>query len=81
MPIPAFNEIKAPALQLLSDGKSRKLAEIYEILAKRIVPDREPSPARSGHENMRALPLPAGKHPESCHVEQDPQRNQGQSSG
>ena len=34
MPIPEFNEIKAPALQVFSDGKLRKVAEIYEVLAK-----------------------------------------------
>lgn len=33
MPIPEFNEIKAPALQLLSDGKAVKSADFHEPLA------------------------------------------------
>ncbi len=35
MPIPEFNEIKAPALELLSDGKLWKTSELYEPLAGR----------------------------------------------
>ena len=34
MPIPEFNEIKAPAMQFFADGKSHKNSEIYEVLAK-----------------------------------------------
>lgn len=33
MPIPEFNEIKAPALQLFADGKSRRASETYDFLA------------------------------------------------
>lgn len=33
MPIPEFNEIKAPALQLYADGKPRKASETYGLLA------------------------------------------------
>ena len=33
MPIPEYNEIKAPALQLLADGKTRRSAELYTALA------------------------------------------------
>src|ERR1043166_6633663 len=33
MPIPEFNEIKAPALQFFTDGKVHKLSEVYETLA------------------------------------------------
>lgn len=34
MPIPEFNEIKAPALQFFADGKPHKISEIYDALAK-----------------------------------------------
>jgi restriction system protein len=34
MPIPEFNEIKAPALQFLADGNLHKLPEAYTALAK-----------------------------------------------
>jgi restriction system protein len=34
MPIPEFNEIKAPAMQFFSDGKPHKLSEVYDILGK-----------------------------------------------
>lgn len=34
MPIPEFNEIKAPAIQLFSDGRPHKLSEIYDVLGK-----------------------------------------------
>lgn len=34
MAVPEFNEIKAPALQLLSDGKARRISEVYAELAK-----------------------------------------------
>jgi restriction system protein len=34
MPIPEFNAIKAPALQLLADGKPRKASETYGALAE-----------------------------------------------
>jgi restriction system protein len=33
MPIPEFNEIKAPALQFFADGKPHRLAEVFEKLA------------------------------------------------
>jgi restriction system protein len=33
MPIPEFNEIKAPALQLFADGVPHKLSEVFERLA------------------------------------------------
>lgn len=33
MPIPEFNEIKAPALQFFTDGKPHRISEIYEVLA------------------------------------------------
>jgi restriction system protein len=33
MPIPEFNEIKAPALQFFTDGNPHKIAEIYQVLA------------------------------------------------
>jgi restriction system protein len=33
MPIPEFNEIKAPALQFFSDGKPHKVSEVYTVLA------------------------------------------------
>jgi len=35
MPIPEFNEIKAPAIQFFADGKPHKVSEIYDVLAKR----------------------------------------------
>jgi len=34
MPVPEFNEIKAPAIQLFADGKPRKISEVFETLAK-----------------------------------------------
>src|SRR5260221_4943201 len=34
MPIPEFNEIKAPAMQFFADGKPHKVSEIYDVLAK-----------------------------------------------
>lgn len=34
MPIPEFNEIKAPAMQLFADGKPHKVSDIYDVLAK-----------------------------------------------
>jgi restriction system protein len=34
MPVPEFNEIKAPAIQFFADGKSHRLAEVFETLAK-----------------------------------------------
>jgi restriction system protein len=34
MPIPEFNELKAPALQFFSDGAPHKLAEVFQVLAK-----------------------------------------------
>lgn len=34
MPIPEFNEIKAPALQLFADGKERRISEAFAPLAK-----------------------------------------------
>ena len=34
MPIPEFNEIKAPAIQFFADGKQHKVSEVYEVLAK-----------------------------------------------
>lgn len=34
MPIPEFNEIKAPALQFFADGNHHKVSEIYQVLAK-----------------------------------------------
>ena len=34
MPIPEFNEIKAPAMQIFADGKPHKVPEIYDVLAK-----------------------------------------------
>lgn len=34
MPIPEFNEIKAPALQVFADGKPHKVSEMYSVLAK-----------------------------------------------
>ena len=34
MPVPEFNEIKAPALQFFADGKPHKVSEIYAVLAK-----------------------------------------------
>jgi restriction system protein len=33
MPVPEFNEIKAPALRLFSDARPRKLSEVYRELA------------------------------------------------
>lgn len=33
MPIPEYNEIKAPALQFLADGKPHKISELYQALA------------------------------------------------
>ena len=33
MPIPEFNEIKAPALQFFSDGAPHKVSEVYSKLA------------------------------------------------
>lgn len=33
MPVPEFNEIKAPALQLFADGKPWRISEVYEALA------------------------------------------------
>ena len=32
MPIPPFNDIKAPALQFFADGKGHKMSEVYESL-------------------------------------------------
>jgi restriction system protein len=34
MPVPEFDEIKAPALQFFADGKLHRLAEVFEVLAK-----------------------------------------------
>jgi len=34
MPIPEFNEIKAPALQFFADGKPHKISELYDVLAQ-----------------------------------------------
>src|ERR1700677_895473 len=34
MPIPEFNELKAPAIQFFADGKPHKVSEIYDVLAK-----------------------------------------------
>jgi restriction system protein len=35
MPIPEFNEIKAPALQFFfTDGKPHKVSELYDVLGK-----------------------------------------------
>ncbi len=34
MPIPEFNKIKAPALQLFADGKERRISEVFSPLAK-----------------------------------------------
>ncbi len=36
MPIPEYNAIKAPALQLFSDGKARRITEVYDVLAKQL---------------------------------------------
>lgn len=33
MPIPEYNEIKVPALELLADGKVRRASETYDVLA------------------------------------------------
>lgn len=33
MAVPEFNEIKAPALQLFADGKTRQVSEVFEALA------------------------------------------------
>ncbi len=33
MPIPAFNEIKVPALAFFSDGKPHRVKEVFEALA------------------------------------------------
>ena len=33
MPIPEFNEIKAPALQFFADGKQHKISEVFAVLA------------------------------------------------
>ena len=34
MAIPEFNEIKAPDLQFVADGKPLKVSEVYEVLSK-----------------------------------------------
>jgi restriction system protein len=34
MPIPEFNEIKAPAIQFFADGKPHKVSEVYDVLSK-----------------------------------------------
>jgi restriction system protein len=34
MPVPEFNEIKAPAMQFFADAKPHRLAEVFEVLAK-----------------------------------------------
>ena len=34
MPVPEFNEIKAPALQFFADGNTHKISEVYAVLAK-----------------------------------------------
>lgn len=34
MPIPEFNKIKAPALQLFADGKERRMSEVFAPLGK-----------------------------------------------
>lgn len=34
MPIPEFNEIKAPALEFFADGKPHKVSEVYEVLGR-----------------------------------------------
>ena len=33
MPIPTFNEIKAPALAFFADGKPHRVKEVFEALA------------------------------------------------
>jgi restriction system protein len=35
MPVPEFNEIKAPALEFFADGKPHKTSEIFKTLAER----------------------------------------------
>ena len=35
MPIPEFNEIKAPALEFFADGKTHKLSELFGVLGER----------------------------------------------
>lgn len=34
MPIPEYNEIKAPALQFFADGKHHKISEVFPVLAQ-----------------------------------------------
>src|SRR5947209_3201659 len=34
MPVPEFNQIKAPALQFFADGKQHRSAEVFQSLAK-----------------------------------------------
>lgn len=34
MPVPEFNEIKAPALQFFADANPHKISEVYVVLAK-----------------------------------------------
>jgi hypothetical protein len=33
MPVPEFNEIKAPALEFFADGKPHRISEVYKVLA------------------------------------------------
>jgi restriction system protein len=33
MPVPEFNEIKAPALESFADGKPHKISKVYKVLA------------------------------------------------
>jgi restriction system protein len=33
MPVPEFNQIKAPALQFFADGKAHRISEVFQVLA------------------------------------------------
>ena len=55
MPIPEFNEIKVPALQLYADGNEYRLSDVYGILAKtfQLTPEELVDPLPSGSSRWR----------------------------
>lgn len=55
MPIPEFNEIKVPALQLYADGNEHRLSDVYGILAKtfQLTPEELVDPLPSGNSRWR----------------------------
>ena len=55
MPIPEFNEIKVPALQLYADGNEHHISDVSRILAKtfQLTPEELVEPLPSGNSRWR----------------------------